>query len=307
MSTAWVAVGVRSTAMKRRRIGREATRRLAASESLEAALATLVAGPYGHEVRVGQSLAEAQRAVVASMVWNLRVLAGWAPRPGVLMLRAFAATIEIANIDDHLQALAGATAPSPYVLGALSTAWPRLARASNAADLRTALAASRWGDPGSDDPHDIAVYLRLSLAGRVLTDIPLARAWSAGAAALVLAREVAFHQPALPDRVRRTASRTVGLSAAAAGSLPELAARLPIDARWALADVAEPDDLWRAEMAWWQRVERDASALTKRGVTASDVVLGATAMLAVDAWRVRAALEVAARGNGRSEDFDAVA
>ena len=307
MSTAWVAVGVRSTAMKRRRIGREAARRLAASASLDDALAALVSGPYGHELRVGQSLAEAQRAVVASMVWNLRVLAGWAPRTGVLMLRAFTAAIEIANVDDHLQVLAGAAAPAPYVLGALSTAWPRLAETSNVAELRSALATSRWGDPGSNDPHDIAVFLRLSLAGRILTDLPLARPWAAGAAALVLAREVAFRRAAPPDRARRMASRTVGRIAAAAGSLPELASQLPTDARWALADVGEPNDLWRAEIGWWQRVDRDATAMAKRGVTESDVLLGATARLAVDAWRVRAALEVAARGNGRSEDFDAVA
>ncbi len=307
MSTAWVAVGVRSTAMKRRRIGREAVRRLAAVGSLGEALAALASGPYGHEVRTGQSLAEAQRAVVASMVWNLRVLAGWAPRSGVLMLRAFAATVEIANVDDHLRSLAGALTPPPYVLGALSTAWPRLASTSTTADLRGALATSRWGDPGSDDPHDIAVYLRLSLAGRIRTDIPQARAWAAGAAALVLAREVAFHRTPLPDRARRIASRTVGPTAAAARALPELAAHLPVDARWALADLDAPADLWRAELAWWQRVDRDANTLGRAGVTVSDVLLGATTMLAVDAWRVRAALEVAARGNGRPEDFDAVA
>jgi hypothetical protein len=41
--------------------------------------------------------------------------------------------------------------------------------------------------------------------------------------------------------------------------------------------------------------------------TGRGVLVGAVALLAVDAWRVRAALEVAARGGGPTEALDAVA
>jgi hypothetical protein len=43
-----------------RRLGAAATRELAASASLEVALAALAATPYGHGVRSGQPLAETQ-------------------------------------------------------------------------------------------------------------------------------------------------------------------------------------------------------------------------------------------------------
>ena len=307
MSAAWVAVGVRSTAMRRRRLGPAAVRAVAASPSLDTALATLLSGPYGHDVRADQSLADAQRAVVATLVWNLRVLAGWAPHAGVTTLRACAATIEVINVDDHLRAITDASAPAPYRLGALATAWPRLAAASDSAGLRRALAQSRWGDPGSDDRHDISIAMRLSLAERISVEVPAARAWAAGAAALVLARELAYRRDAIGARTRLTVSRVLGPTAADAGSLSELRSALPVAARWALADADEPDELWRAEIAWWARVDRDAGALSRHGGPDSQTLVGTVAMLAVDAWRVRAALELAARGGGRLEDFDAVA
>ena len=74
-----------------------------------------------------------------------------------------------------------------------------------------------------------------------------------------------------------------------------------------LADVAGPQDLWRAEAAWWRRVEREAFSLL-RG-SSFDVVppVAALAVLAVDAWRVRAALETAAGHHDDLELFDAVA
>lgn len=58
--------------------------------SLEVALAALADTPYGHELHPGQPLAEAQRAVTATLLWHLRVLAGWLPREGPGMLRLLA-------------------------------------------------------------------------------------------------------------------------------------------------------------------------------------------------------------------------
>jgi hypothetical protein len=291
--------------MRRRRLGPTAARALASSPSLDAALRVLVAGPYGHDVRADQSLEQAQRAVVATLVWNLRVLAGWAPRGGVVLLRALAAPIEALNIDERLRQTP--EAPAPYALGALATAWPRLAATTDTAGLRRTLARSAWGDPGSDDPHQISVAIRLSLAERVSLDVPDARRWADGAASLVLARELGF--PARPPsaRVRRLASRVLGPAAGGAGSLAALRAALPATARWALREAAEPGQLWRAEAAWWARVDADAAGMAREGGTGAKALVGTVARLAVDAWRVRAALEMAARGGRVGEAFDAVA
>jgi hypothetical protein len=54
-------------------------------------------------------------------------------------------------------------------------------------------------------------------------------------------------------------------------------------------------------------VERDGVALLHQSGFGPDVPLGAAAVLAADAWRLRAALELAARGGAGSEVFDAVA
>lgn len=304
MSTAWVAVGVRSTALRRRRLGLPATLALAASPSLDAALQVLVDGPYGHDVRADQSLAQAQRAVVATLVWNLRVLAGWAPRDGVALLRALAAPIEAINIDEHMRA---PSEVSPYPLGALATAWPRLAATTDTPSLRRVLAQSPWGDPGSTDQHEISVAIRLSLAERVSLDVPDARRWAEGAVALVLARELGFRTTPPSARVRLLASRVLGRAAGHAASLAALRVALPASARWALGEVTGPDELWRAEAAWWARVDREAGDMARQGGTGAKALVGTVARLAVDAWRVRAALELAARGGRTVEDFDAVA
>lgn len=307
MTAAWVAVGVRATAMRRRRLGLPATLTLAACPSLGTALQVLVDGPYGHDVRTDQSLGQAQRAVVETLVWNLRVLAGWAPRDGVVLLRALAAPIEAIVIDEHLRRSAGGSAPPPYRLGALATAWPRLASATDPTGLRRALARSAWGDPGSDDRHEISVAVRLSVAERISVEVPDARRWAAGAAALVLARELGFRSAPPSARVRFLASRVLGPAAGAAGSFGELRTVLPTTARWALDEVAEPEQLWRAETAWWAQVDRDAAGLARQGGTDARALVGTVGRLAVDAWRVRGALELAARGGRVVEDFDAVA
>lgn len=307
MRTGWVAVGVRSTAMQRRRLGPEAARALATRPSLAAALSELAGGPYAHDVRPEQTLAEAQRAVVATFVWNVRVLAGWAPRDGVVMLRALTAPVEALNIDEHLRRRADPAQPAPYQLGALGTAWPRLAATTDVQGLRRVLVQSSWDDPGSDDLHDVSVAIRLSAAGRIVVDVPNARAWASAAAALLLARELAYRAAPPGARVRFLASRALGPAAGNAVSLQELAGALPRAARWALADVSAPEQLWRAEAGWWARVDREAAAMAERDAAGAGALVGTVARLAVDAWRVRAALELAARGGHVAEDFGAVA
>ncbi|MFI5079696.1 MAG: hypothetical protein ACHQCE_01390, partial [Streptosporangiales bacterium] len=79
MSTGWVAGSVRARALARRRLGAAAARQLAASGSLADALRVLAATHYGREDLGGQTLAGAQHAVARTVLWDLRVLAGWLP------------------------------------------------------------------------------------------------------------------------------------------------------------------------------------------------------------------------------------
>ena len=303
---AWVAGTVRARSLARRRLGAGASRGLAASASLEDATAALAATPYRHGVRAGQDLAGAQRGVTLTLLWHLRVLAGWLPREGDRMLRLLAGWFEIANVDDLMQQLAGRQAEEPLPLGALATAWPRCARARSPAELRATLATSPWGDPGGETARDVQLGMRLSWAAR-LSRLDRAAAWAAGAAALLVARERFAAGRDLPAAAQRQATRLLGGDALAATSLAELRRRLPRPAGWVLAGVEDPVDRWRAEAGWWSRVERDGfELLDARGFGAAPV-LGAVAVLGADAQRVRAALELAARGGRSLEVLDALA
>ena len=307
MSVGWVAVSVRARAMTSRRLGSGGTARLAALGTFEDAVNRVASSPYGHDVRPGQSLAQAQRAVVGAFLWNVRVLAGWAPREGVAVLRALVACVEVANTVDHLLAMGGAAVPAPYDLGGLGTAWARTRGTSTPEELREVLAASSWGDPGTGGPHALGLSMQLAAADRLVAVVPEAQHWAAGGAALVLARELTSGRGPLPEPCRATAARVLGATSVAAGSLGELAPLLPRTAAWALAGVSAGDQLWGAESRWWRRLERDGQALVRRSEPGRQVLVGAVGVLAADAWRVRGALELAARGGGRGDDADAVA
>ena len=332
MTAGWVAGNVRAKAMARRQLGADAARRLAACTSLPEAQRMLAATSYAPAGQPGQSLAAAQRAVADTVLWDLRVLAGWLPRDGVDLLRAVACWFELANVDELLQSLAGRPAHEEFRLGALATAWPRLRPARSLAGLRAALAASAWHDPGGGSESDIRLGLRARWAARVAAADDPARTWAAGAAALLLAGErFGAARAALPARSGRTAAdpadvtgtppdsapvnsavldgalTLLGPAAATAGTLGGLRDALPGRARWALAGVSSPDGLWLAEAAWWTRVEADGRALLRTSGPDSGPVLGAVAVLAADARRVCAALETAARGGGALEAYDAVA
>ncbi|HYA52428.1 MAG TPA: hypothetical protein VEG33_14795 [Streptosporangiaceae bacterium] len=309
MSAGWVAGSVRARALARRRIGPAAARRAAASGSLEDALRLLAATPYGREVRAGQTLAQAQHGAAAAILWDLRVLAGWLPPGGVPLLQALAAWFEIANVDELLTALDGrpvAVHGEMFTLGALATAWPRLRSAGSVADLRAALAASAWGDMGADSLSAVRFGMRACWALRVAGFGEPAPAWAtAGAALLVAGQRFVAGRP-IPAAALPPLRGVLG-TAVDAATLAGLAAALPGRARWALAGVTAPGDLWRAEAAWWARVQRDGFSLLRTSASSAAPVLGAAAVLAADAWRVRAALEIAARGGGPLEDYDAVA
>jgi hypothetical protein len=79
---------MRASALARHRVGAAGARAVASAASLPyEALSLLVGTPFGHEVRVDQSLEEAQHGVAATLLWHLRVLAGWVPRQGTDLVR----------------------------------------------------------------------------------------------------------------------------------------------------------------------------------------------------------------------------
>ena len=240
-------------------------------------------------------------------MWNVRVLGGWVPRDGSATLRVLMGPFEIANVADHLRRMQGAATPEPYRLGSLGTAWPRLARTTSPGRLRQELATSPWGEPGGDSATDVLWSMRMALADRAVPVAPVVARWAGGAVALLLARALAHEKGGLPPAARDRAARVVGATAVAARTLPELLPALPSTAAWALEDTADPGDLWQAECRWWARVERDGQGLARGAVAGPDQVVGAVALMVVDAWRVRAALEVATRGGSAIGVFDAVA
>jgi len=296
MSAGWVAGSVRARALARRRIGASAASDLARCDSLPTALARLGPTPYGRSIRAGQDLGEAQHAVAATLLWHLRVLAGWLPPDGAELIRILAGGFEIANVDELLQRLTARPAGPDFHLGSLATAWSHLAGASSTEDLQARITASPWGDPGGDDHNAIQAGMRLAWAARIAAATPEARPWCAGAAALIVARERFLPPASLTEQALRRARPLIGAGALQSESLPEFARRLPRSARWVVEGVQAPTDLWQAEIIWWTRIEGDGFALLARSGFAPGPIVGALAILAVDAWRVRAALQLAAGG-----------
>jgi hypothetical protein len=263
----WVAGAVRAKALAARRIGRGGVRDIATAPTLSAALERLSVTSYGHELHTDGDLAQAQHDVWATLLWRLRVLAGWQPPAGAAIVRALAAGFQIANADG-----------AGFQLGGL---------------------ARRFG--WHEGP---ALSRRLGWAHTVVATVPAAAEWALGAAAVLVATRVFLHAGKLTEQQARQARALLGTETG--GGLADFTRRLPATASWVLADVEQPSDLWRAERAWWHRVERDGSRLLRGSRFQSDPLVGAVGVLAVDTWRVQAALETAARGGRDLEAFDAV-
>lgn len=305
MTVGWNAGSVRARALAARRAGRARVRTVAAAPSLDAGISHLADTVYRAQVPPGQDLEAAQRAITARIVWLLRVLAGWFPRDGAAVLRVLAGPAEIANTADHLQRLAGGTPPPPIVLGRLGTCWSRLAATTGVGAVRAVLKTSVWGEPGGDEARDVLVGMRLSLADRVIAAVPDAASWASGAVALLLARELAFGRS---PRATVTLRRVLGAAVLQARTPADVVRAVNTEARWVFADLPHPlspQDLWQAELTWWARVERDSERLARHRTPGPQALVGSVGLLVTDAWRVRAALEVAARGGGTLEDLDA--
>jgi hypothetical protein len=301
LSAEWIAGTVRGRLLLERRLGEEPARGVAAQRSLAAALRLLLASPYGRDLgemrELGGTgeLALAQRAVAATALWHLRILAGWLPPDGAVLLRALAAWYELVNVEHHLAwIVTGAEPPPPFALGGLATVWPRVEPARSLAEARTALASSPWGEPPSEEPLALHLALRAGWARRVIDHAGAAREWAQAAVALLVARELLLVTEEDPRRL--LALPGVDASWLSASSVPELAARLPARIGWALHDVERPEDLWRAELAWWGRVEEDAQGLMRSPVGSPALVVGVVALLLFDARRAAQALAIAALG-----------
>ncbi|MBK9181010.1 MAG: hypothetical protein IPM45_15875 [Acidimicrobiales bacterium] len=308
MSAGWVAGSVRARLLARRRLGRDGARDLAAARTPAQAVAALARSPYGRDVDPSMTALAARHALAATTLWHLRVLAGWLGPPGAEIVRLLAGGFEIADVEALLTRLAGGSPEPTYDLGALAVAWPRIRQSTGPAEVRAALAASPWGDPGGTDPADIGVALRLAWARRVADGVEPAADWAVAGAALVVAREALVHRRALTPVARVEACRLLGPRwEREPWATPEaLAALVSPAARAALEGTSGPDQLWRAEARWVRRVDDDALLLVGSGRPGPALVVGAVALLLVDAWRARAALEACAWGERGREVLDAV-
>jgi len=295
MKAGWVAGVTRSRLLLSRMIGADHARSVAGCGSLAEGVGVLAGSAYGERVRAGVDLVAAERGVAETLLWHLRILAGWLPPQGAGLVRALAGWFELVNIDARLAALVGdGREPSPFVLGGLATAWPRIEPARSIEEVAAAVTGSVWGDPGGRSAAELALGLRVAWARRVHEAAPQAVEWVGGAGALLVARELLVTgSRARTSQLQRLPE--IGQEALGAGSLRELEAALPAQAAWALAGMSDPSELWRAELGWWARVEGDASGLLRTWVDEA-VVLAAVTMLAVDAQRTVRALRVAAHG-----------
>ena len=314
MNADWVAASVRARALARRRVGAGECLALAALPTLADAIARLDDSAYAERLAGVTSLRAAQRATWESVLWQLRVLAGWLPAGATQLLRAVAARYELDNIVALARRLGGDdSAPDPFDLGALATAWPDLRLASSPGELSAALRRSPWGDPG-DQPGTASVgmqNLRDTLTvvwlRRLASAAPAARIDAATACALIVARIRLVDRAEPSTRVRLLARPLLGTGWEAATTLTDLQQALPPALRSVFSGVSGSDQLWQAEAALRAQVGADGARLVRGALPSPQVVLGAVALLATDAWRVDAALAAASAGLGRSEVLDAVA
>lgn len=308
MNADWVAVSVRARSMAQRRVGAGASREMAAQPSLERALSRLQESSYAQRLSGAPGLVAAERAILETVLWHLRVLGGWLPASGTALARAAAGVLEIENIVALANQLAGGPrAPEPYRLGALATAWPRLRSAGSSEELATILRATAWGDVGAAGLGPLRDALIVAWARRLAAVAPPARSWGGAVCVLTAARIRIVDGAVRAQPVLNLLSPVLGSSWQAAAGMAEFSSSLPPSLRAVVLGIESPKELWRAEARQCAAVERDGFRLLRSSMPGRDVVLGAISVLAIDAWRVRAALAAAAAGAGSSEMLDEAA
>jgi hypothetical protein len=307
VSAGWVAAEVRSHSLASHCIGPAGARELAASGSLDAALGILATSSYRERLHPGLDLATSEHEAFAGVLWNLRVLAGWSPALGASRLHVLAGAFELHNLRGDLARIEGHHEPARFELGSLASISGRFAPLTTG-ELRDALRRSPWGDPGTLDASSMSIALQFSLARRIVDGVPEATEWAQTYAALVLSRLVVENNPLDGEVSITTNVRAVlGAKALSAKSLDELRRALPREIAPVLHGVAGRDDLWLAEARWWTRLWNEGQDKLRRGGAGPQTVVAAVAILSADAWRVRMALEIAARAGYGIEVLDAVA
>jgi hypothetical protein len=308
MKADWVAASVRARLMATRRVGAGASRELATCPTLDGALSLLGSSSYAGRLAGKSDLRAAERAVHETVLWQLRVIAGWLPASGTALARGAAGAFEIENIMALANQLAGGEkAPDPYHLGALATTWLRVQSARSNEELAAILSATAWGDVGGAGMGALRDALTVTWMRRLAAVAPAARPWYGAVCVLLAARILAVDSVASPEMVRRLLRPVIGRSWESTKSIAEFTSSLPPSLRAAVRDIASPEELWRAEARVHAAVERDGFQLLRGPMPGPDVVLGAIAVLFTDGWRVRAALTAAAAGAGLSEVLDEAA
>jgi hypothetical protein len=271
-------------------------------------LALLATSSYAPRLAGVTSLAAAQRATSETLLWQLRVLAGWLPPGGTGLVRAIAGIYERDNIVALARRLVGGPELSEaYELGGLATAWPRLQRQQSLPALTEALQQSAWGILGPIDTIALRDVLTLAWLRRLSAAAPAASSWACSASVLVAVRMLLVDQTVPTSRVLDLVRPWIGREWASTRDLDAFRASLPRSARTVVDGIDDPAGLWRAEARMRAEVETDGFRLAHASLPGPDVVLGAIAVLAVDGWRLRAALAAAEAGTGSSEVLDAVA
>jgi hypothetical protein len=306
VSAGWVAATTRGRALTRRLVGIDGARALAAS-SWPDARTSLASTFYGVDLPADSDRRTVGRHAVEATIWQLRVIAGWLPPDQGALPRLFAAPMEIANIEARFDQLTGRDVEPPFRLGSLAVAWPRVAAAGSLDQLRHTLATSVWGEPGGAERADVALGLRVAWARRLAGRVPEAALWAKGAVAVLAAREIFAFDRGINEATRREIDAMVGRHWRTASSLDTFVDELPASASWPLLDLTDPTELWRAEIAVANRVDVDAARHVGSGLYDRAAVAGIMAMLLIDLWRVRGAIEVAGRTPIPEEFFDAVA
>lgn len=292
----WTAAATRARGLVRHRLGAGAAQQLAADD-LPTALGR-VAASLGPPERTAPLVDRpvAEHAIRASLLWRIRVLAGWAPRQGAGLFRALAAPYERDNVVALAQSFAdGIAAHDRWELGSLATAWPRLGRARDLASLLQGLGSSPWGRVDATRPAGLRDELTAAWLRRLAVEAPSARPWAVAGAALLAAR-VAVVEGATPEpRLAELLRPFLGETWPTARTLDAFVAALPHGAAEPFDELEGPEELWRAEARLVARVEAESLRVLRRSSDGPAVAVAAVALLAVDAWRTRAALAVAAR------------
>lgn len=276
MSGDWIAGSVRAHGLAGS-VGLDVATAVSASRDLDFAFDVLIASTWVRDLDTQTSLVAVERRILATLLWQLRILAGWLPAEGVEVIRSCVAWFEIRNVEDRMAHIAGAPAQASFELGRLGIISRSLQSTGSGADVRRLLAASSWGDPGAEDAYSIRIWMCHRWHRRVRDAAPELRVWADAAAWLLVLRERLARRPG-------------------AELLASVRPGLPSRWRWVSTTPWTSADLWSAEERWWAQIREEGASLLHSPVASSKPVLGALATLAATAHEIASALEIVSGG-----------